>query len=106
MDNEYLVIFCTVPDEDIAIKISNNLVNERLAACCNIVRGIRSIYAWEGQVCDDSEYLLIIKTKKNVYNKLEDKINNIHPYNVPEIIAVSIEKGSKKYLKWIDKNVK
>jgi periplasmic divalent cation tolerance protein len=106
MDNEYLVIFCTVPDEDIARKISNDLVNEKLAACCNIVRGIRSIYTWKNQICDDSEQLLIIKTKKNAYKKLEDKINNIHPYDVPEIIAISIDKGSEKYLKWINENVK
>jgi periplasmic divalent cation tolerance protein len=106
MDSEYLVIFCTVPDEDIAIKISNNLVNEKLAACCNIVKGIRSIYLWEGKVCDDSEQLLIMKSKIEVYKKLEDKIKDLHPYDVPEIIAVSIDKGSEKYLKWIDENVK
>ena len=106
MNSEYLIIFCTVPDEDIAIKISNDLVNEKLAACCNIIKGIRSIYFWEDNVCDDSELLLVIKTKGAVYKKLEDKIKSLHPYDVPEIIALSINQGSEKYLKWIDENVK
>lgn len=106
MDNEYLIIFCTVPDEDSAVMISNKLVSEKLAACCNIIRGIRSIYFWEDKVCDDSELLLVIKTKKAVYEKLEERVINLHPYSVPEILAFPIQQGHDNYLKWIDAHVR
>lgn len=105
MNSEYLIIFCTVPDEDTALKISNKIVKEKLAACCNVIKGIRSIYFWKDKMCDDSEFLLIIKTKKSAYKKLEDRIKNLHPYQVPEILGISINQGVEQYLKWVDENV-
>ncbi len=106
MNNEYLIVFCTVPDEDTASEISLALVNEKLAACCNIVKGLRSIYFWENEVCDESEMLLIIKTKTTSYENLQSRILNLHPYDVPEVLAITIAKGSQEYLKWVDENVK
>lgn len=106
MNGEYLIVFCTVPDEETGVKISQSLVNERLAACCNIVRGLRSIYSWQGEVCDDSEMLLIIKSKRSLYSKLQKHILDLHPYSVPEVLALPIVHGSDKYLEWIDENVK
>lgn len=105
MNNKFLIIFCTIPDEDSALAISKALVNEKLAACCNIVRGLRSIFSWQDTVHDDSELLLLIKTKTSAFDKLEKRIMDLHPYEVPEIIAVPVYKGNEKYLEWIEENV-
>ncbi|WP_200762203.1 divalent-cation tolerance protein CutA [Nitrosophilus alvini] len=101
----YITLFCTVPDKKSAEDISYTLVSEKLAACVNIIDGVDSIYFWEGKVQDDSELLLVIKTKKSLYEKLEKKIKSIHPYKVPEIIAFEIFRGSVEYLNWIDESV-
>jgi len=79
MDDEYLIAFCTVPDESTALEISQSLVNGKLAAYCNIISGIRSIFFWKDEICDESELLLVIKTKQNVYEKLEKQIRSLHP---------------------------
>lgn len=106
MKEEYLVILCTVPDEETALKISRALVDEKLSACCNIVPGLRSIYFWQGKICDDSEMLLIIKSRQDVCPTLQKKIRELHPYEIPEIIALPIRMGSLDYLKWMDENVR
>lgn len=106
MNNQYLIVFCTVPDEDTALQISKALVGEKLAACCNIVRGIRSIYFWENKICDDSEMLLIIKSTTPSYHNLQRRIQDLHPYDVPEVLAIPISEGSQEYLKWVNENVK
>lgn len=105
MESNYYVVFCTVPDEKTALAISKSLVEARLAACCNIVPGLRSIYSWQGKICDDSELLLVIKTKADTYQILENKIKELHPYDEPEVIALRVVQGSKTYLNWIDENV-
>lgn len=105
MNTKFLIIFCTIPDEDSALAISKALVSEKLAACCNIVRGLRSIYSWKETVHDDSELLLLIKSKTSAFEKLERRIIDLHPYQVPEILAVPVYKGNENYLKWIEENV-
>lgn len=104
--NNYIVVFCTVPDENVAEKIAHEVVKRKLAACCNIVPGLRSIYVWKDEIQDDKEMLLLIKTKENVFPELQNAITEIHPYSIPEIISLSIEKGSKNYLNWVEQNVK
>lgn len=106
MLDDYLIVFCTVPNENAALKISQSLVAEKLAACCNIIAGLRSLFFWKEELCDESELLLVIKTKSGVYDRLEKQICSLHPYDVPEVLAFSIKKGSDDYLKWIDANVK
>ena len=97
---------CTVPDFDCAQKIAQMLVEKRLAACCNIIPGLTSIYSWEDKIQQDSELLLVIKSVEQNFSPLEKAIKQLHPYDVPEIISVNISMGSKKYLDWIFSLVK
>lgn len=99
-----LVAFVTCPP-DKAEGIATSIVESRLAACVNIVPGITSVYTWEGAVNKDSETLLIIKTNRSSYDAFETKIKELHPYDVPEIICVPIELGSKAYLSWLNQSI-
>jgi periplasmic divalent cation tolerance protein len=101
MDSPSLVIYCTCPDPVTAERIAEALVSERLAACVNLVPGLTSIYRWQGQIQRDNEWLLIIKTRNTIYPLLETRIRDLHPYAVPEIIALPIQAGSAAYLDWI-----
>lgn len=99
---EYCVIFCTVPNREVGLDIANTLVSQKLAACVNIVPELTSIYTWKGEICNDQELLLIIKTKSNLYTTIEETIKKIHPYEVAEIISLPITCGSHDYLQWIE----
>lgn len=105
MMTDYIIVFCTVPNEAAAQKIARQLVEEKLAACCNIIPGLHSIYTWENKIQEDTEHLLIIKSRQKVFSRLEDRLKEMHPYSIPEIIALPIIKGNKEYLKWIGENV-
>ena len=105
MDQPYLLIYCTCPDQALAERIAEALVADRLAACVNIVPGITSIYRWQGEVQHDSELLLLIKTHSECYPALEARIRELHSYELPEIIAVPIQRGSESYLAWLDASV-
>ena len=96
----HLVIYTTFPDSKTAQRIIRGLVKQRLAACGNIFK-LNSIYAWKGKIKRSPEYGALIKTRKRNYKKVETYIQKHHPYEVPEIISWSIEKGSPSYLKWI-----
>jgi periplasmic divalent cation tolerance protein len=102
MPTPYQLILCTCPDKDSAEQLAHLLVNERLCACVNILPGISSIYWWQGQSSSAQEYLLLIKAHKDHYQAIEISIKAHHPYELPEIIAVSIENGLPEYLHWID----
>jgi periplasmic divalent cation tolerance protein len=95
------VIFVTAGSEDQAVAISRALVNERLAACVNIVGPIRSIYRWRDAVQDDREYLLIVKTRAALYRKVERRVRELHTYEVPEVLALCAERGSPPYVQWL-----
>ena len=99
-----LIILCTCPDQTTAERIAEAVVSERLAACVNIAPGLTSIYRWEGQIQRETELLLLIKTRQAVYPQLEARIRELHPYQVPEIIALPIQTGSATYLNWIADN--
>ena len=101
---EHIIVYITVPSPEEGEKIAKALVEKRLAACVNIVPGLRSIYHWQGKICDDRELLLIAKTRDSLFERLEHEVNSIHSYKLPEIIALPIVKGSKEYLDWIDGN--
>lgn len=102
----FLTVSCTVPNPDLAKKIAQALVEEELAACVQILPGMTSIYRWEGKIIEDTEVLLLIKTKDDCYPNLEARIKTLHPYKVPEIAAIPIQLGEKAYLTWIEKNTK
>ena len=92
----------TAPSEEEGARIGRVLVDEGLSACCNIVPKIRSIYKWKGKVCDESEALCIMKTRREHFDKLKERVVALHPYDVPEVIAVDITDGLSEYLKWIE----
>jgi len=98
---EELIVFVTVPSRDDGERIATALVGEQLAACVNVVGPIRSIYRWQGEICRDDEHLLLIKTTRARYAALEARVQVLHTYDVPEIVAVPIERGSAAYLAWI-----
>jgi periplasmic divalent cation tolerance protein len=95
------VILVTVGSEEQAVAISRALVNERLAACVNIIGPIRSIYRWRGKVEDDREYLLLIKTRATLYVKVELRVRELHTYETPEVLSMSADRGSPPYVKWL-----
>jgi len=100
--NEYLQVFTTVEKREGADLIASTVVRKRVAACAQILGPIQSTYWWKGKVEEAGEWLCVMKTRKELFSALEKEIKNIHPYEVPEIIALPIVAGSKSYLQWID----
>jgi len=96
-----LVVCITCPTRKVGQAIGHALVEDRLAACVNIVPGLTSIYRWEGKLCKDAEVLLIIKTRRAKLRSLIERVKNLHPYSVPEIIALPVAAGSAPYLSWV-----
>ena len=96
-----LIVLCTCPDEATAAGIATALLAAGLAACVNCVSGIRSMYRWDGQIRNDTEVLLVIKTRVARYTALEASVRAQHPYDLPEIIALPVVAGSRDYLSWI-----
>ncbi len=96
-----LVVLVTAPTPERAAEIARAVVEERLAACGNVVPGVRSIYRWEGKVQDDPEALLVLKTTRARFESLRARVLALHPYEVPEVIALPVEAGSAPYLDWI-----
>jgi periplasmic divalent cation tolerance protein len=96
-----LLVLCTCPDDSVADRIAGALVEERLAACVNRLPGVASTYRWNGKVCRDNECLLLIKTVIERFDALRERIVGLHPYELPEVIAVDIALGHAPYLAWI-----
>src|SRR5271170_5130774 len=99
--NSSTIVFVMAGGEDEAVKIARALVEERLAACVNIVSPVRSIYRWRGAIEDEREYLLIIKSRARHYPGIERRVRELHGYEVPEVLAIPIVQGSKPYLDWL-----
>jgi len=102
----YQIVLCSCPNDDVANTIAQQLVNEKLAACVNLLPGITSVYAWQGKIEKDTETLLVIKTENCLFDKLSKRILSLHPYEVPEIVALDIQQGNKAYLDWITSSLK
>ena len=105
MPTPHQLVLCTCPDQATAQSIAEQLVDKRLAACVNILPGITSIYQWQGKRETSQEHLLLIKTSNEVYETLEQTLTELHPYELPEIIAVTLERGSAAYLDWMSQQV-
>jgi len=103
---EYCTIVTNTSNIDEAKKIAHNLVENKLAACVNIIPEIISVYNWKNEICEDKECQLIIKTEKVLFQSVQDTILKLHSYELPEIIMLPIEKGYDKYLDWISKETK
>jgi periplasmic divalent cation tolerance protein len=104
-DFEHQIVLTTCGDIEQATQIAETLVREALAACVNIVPAMRSVYRWQNKIEVDEEVLLLIKSARGLYGAIERRINELHSYELPEIVAVPIVTGSNKYLQWINEQV-
>lgn len=100
---DIIVIYCTVPSKKIAKEITRVLMKHKLAACVSMVDNVKSTFSWDGEICEEKEFLLMIKTRRSNYGKVKLVIEDIHSYTVPEIIALPIVDCSEDYLKWLVK---
>lgn len=104
--NDYILVLCTCPSLSEADGVATALLEERLAACVNRLPGIKSLYRWEGRVTHDDEILLLIKTQADLFDRLEQTIKKLHPYETPEIVAIPLVAGSAGYLDWIGESTR
>ena len=102
---EFIVVYVTVGSAGEGERLARTLVEERLAACVNRIKSIQSVYRWQGKVEASAEELLIIKTKKELFRRLEKRVRALHSYTVPEIIALPVIAGSTPYLRWLKEQV-
>ncbi|WP_417355584.1 divalent-cation tolerance protein CutA [Gallaecimonas pentaromativorans] len=98
---EAWVVLCTCPDQTSAERLAKQLLTQGLAACVNLLPKVRSLYLWQGQLCDDQEVQMIIKTTRQRYPALEAALSAAHPYDNPEILALAAADGAKAYLSWL-----
>ncbi len=103
--SEPLVVLITAGSQEEADRVASTLVAEMLAACVNVIPGVTSVYRWEGEVQRDQEWLLVAKSRRDVLNDLVKRVQVLHGYDVPEIIALPLVGGSEAYLRWIDSEV-
>ena len=101
MTEEVRVVLVTAPDAETGARIARALVEERLIACANLLPGIRSIYRWEGQVADEAEVLLVLKTRASCCAAVAARVKALHPYALPEVVALPVVDGSEAYLDWV-----
>jgi periplasmic divalent cation tolerance protein len=101
-----ILVLCTAPDATVGAQLARGLVDAKLAACVNVVPGLRSFYFWEGEVHDDAEVQLLIKTRRERFEELEAYVKAHHPDDVPELLALPIEGGSKEYLGWLSEQTR
>ena len=101
IEKDIMIVFSTCPDAESASRIGRALVEERLAACVNVVPGIRSIYRWQGAIEDQSEVLMIVKTTADRLAQMSERLVELHPYDVPEVVAVSVAGGHDAYFRWV-----
>ena len=106
VETDVRAVLTTVPNAEVGASIAHALVEERLAACVNVLPGVRSFYRWEGDVQDDAELLLVIKTRAGCCEALAARINALHPYDLPEVLVLPAVGGSAPYLAWITTETK
>ncbi len=99
--SSYIVVFMTVSDEKEATKIIHSLLKDRLIACANIVGPVASLFWWKGKIDKANEFLVIMKSRKNLFKKLSERVKELHSYEVPEVIALPVIEGLPSYLNWL-----
>jgi len=102
---EKIVVLCTCASAEEAERLARELVGARLAACVNILPGVRSFYRWQGKLEDAVEHLLLIKSSRDRFDELRAAIERLHSYDVPEVVALAIVDGAPNYLDWLQKNL-
>lgn len=94
------VVLCTCPPGD-ATRIARTVLEERLVACVNVISGVKSLYWWQGDLQEDGETLLVLKTPASCYDSLERRLQEIHPYDVPEVLSLDVVAGAETYISWV-----
>jgi len=100
------MVFMTAPDQDTAVKLTRTVVGDGLAACGNLIDGVRSIYSWKGDVHDDAEVLVLFKTTSDQVDSLRRRLVELHPYECPEVLVVETDGGHPDYLEWVTESVR
>jgi periplasmic divalent cation tolerance protein len=104
--SEYIIVMSTVPNDEVRKGIALALLKKKLVPCVNIVANVRSIYTWKGKINDESELILIMKTRASLFDQVRDEVKSNHPYECPDIVALPIIAGYQPYLDWIAGNTK
>ena len=105
MESEYILVTVTTANKTEAEKIAHALLNERLIACANIIGPAHSLFLWQGKIESAEEHVILMKTRKNLFHKISEKVKALHSYEVPEIIAIPIVEGFKPYIEWLQKSL-
>ncbi|MEX2179079.1 MAG: divalent-cation tolerance protein CutA [Gemmatimonadaceae bacterium] len=100
--SDAIVVLTTVSSDDEAVRLVRALLDRRLIACGTLVPGARSLYRWQGKIADEKETLLLLKTRSARVEALQEAFRELHPYKVPELLALSVDTGLEKYLEWIN----
>ena len=100
-----IVVLTTCDSQEKASGIARHLIDKRVAACVNIVPGARSVYRWKGEIEETSEWMLLIKSRRDLFDTLVAALRSVHPYDVPEIVALPVVEGGRSYLDWIDESL-
>jgi periplasmic divalent cation tolerance protein len=98
--------FCTCPDAEVAQRIADALVEERLAACVSVLPGLRSVYRWQGAIQREDEVLLLVKTTRDQVEPLTARVASLHPYELPELVSVEVAGGLAAYLQWVEEQTR
>ena len=101
--SEKIIVFSNCGSQEEARRVARALVDTRVCACVNIIPGIQSIYRWQGSIQEEAEWMLIIKTTRELFDRLSAELRKNHSYEIPEVIAIPIVEGNPDYLKWIDR---
>ena len=96
-----MLVLTTLPSAEAAAELAKAVVEEKLAACANLLPAVRSIYRWQGRVQDESEVLVLFKTRQEHFERLKARLLELHPYEIPEVLAVPVEQGYQAYLDWL-----
>jgi periplasmic divalent cation tolerance protein len=100
--DDAIIVLTNMPDRDAALKLARELVAKRLVACVNVLAGCTSVYRWKGEVEEAGEVPVLIKTRAGRYDEVEAEIRRLHPYELPEIVAVPVTRGLDEYLEWVN----
>lgn len=103
---DVILVLATAPSEEMAAKLAKALVDEELAACGNILPGVRSIHRWKGKVEDEQEVILLLKTRADLFEALKERLVEQHPYDCPEVLRLPVEAGHLPYLEWVRESVR
>lgn len=103
-DRSLLLVLTTAGSEENAVAIARRLVESRLAACVNVVPGVRSIYRWKGELCDEREWLVVVKTVAEDFERVKDAIRAANAYELPEVVAIAADRVDERYARWVSES--